>query len=145
MVLDIPVTRNVAVHGGRRSAQAQPFADNALWEMQFGVRGGGVAYELSGVGMHPNGRPGHDDFDRVLLPRFGSFADLSTGHPEYFAPRFARDVAPVRENYRWELTLASNLPAQAFESTGGLTCRRTSTGANGWCSTTRPATRRWTC
>jgi hypothetical protein len=83
--------------------------------MQFGVRGGGLSYELSGVGMHPNGRPGHDDFDRVLLPRFGSFADLSTGHPEYFAPRFARDVAPVRENYRWELTLASNLPAQAFE------------------------------
>jgi hypothetical protein len=145
MVLDIPVTRNVAVHGGRRSAQAQPFADNALWEMQFGVRGGGVAYELSGVGMHPNGRPGHDDFDRVLLPRFGSFADLSTGHPEYFAPRFARDVAPVRENYRWELTLASNLPAQAFEIDWRATCRRTSTGANGWCSTTRPATRRWTC
>jgi hypothetical protein len=83
--------------------------------MQFGLRGGEVAYELSGVGMHPNGRPGYDDFDRMLLPRFGSFADLSTVHPEYFAPRFARDVAPVRENYRWELTLASNLPAQAFE------------------------------
>ncbi len=115
MLLDIPVTRNVGVHGGRRSARAQPFAENALWEMQFGLRGGEVVYELSGVGMHPNGRPGHDDFDRVLLPRFGSFADLSTVHSEYFAPRFARDVAPVRENYRWELTLSSNLPAQAFE------------------------------
>ena len=115
LLLDIPVTRNVAVHGGRRSAEAQPFAENALWEMQFGLRGGEVSYELSGVGMHPNGRAGHDDFDRVLLPRFGSFADVSTPHPEFFAPRFARDVAPVREHYRWELTVTSNLPAQTFE------------------------------
>jgi hypothetical protein len=115
LVLDIPVTRNIGVNGGRRSSETSPFAESSRWEMQFGLRGGGVSYGLSGLGMNPNASTGKDDFDRVLLPRFGEFADISIRHPEYFAPLFTKDIAPVRDNYRWEVTVTSSLPAQEFE------------------------------
>jgi hypothetical protein len=61
-----------------------------------------------GIGMHPQAGPGKDRFDDVTVPRFIQYLESNFYHPEFFWPRFSRDVVPTTGEHEWNLTIESN-------------------------------------
>jgi hypothetical protein len=74
-----------------------------------------VINDLGGIGMHPEAKEGIDPFDAVALPRILNYADLSSAHPEFFQPRFMRDVIPAADQHSWKLAATSNADSRSAE------------------------------
>lgn len=78
------------------------------WFLPLTLRAGDVINDLGGIGMHRDANTGIDPFDAVALPRFFTYAELSSNHPEFFQPRFMRDVTPSAATNTWTLFATSN-------------------------------------
>ncbi|MEO9869100.1 T9SS type A sorting domain-containing protein [Ekhidna sp.] len=81
--------------------------DDFEWKLNFTLelkdkRQSGV------VGMHRSASLGKDGMDEITVPRFISFLEMSTHHPEYFAPKFSSDIVPTSDNHEWLFTLESD-------------------------------------
>ncbi len=65
------------------------------------------------LGMHRSASLSKDRMDEIAVPRFISFLEMTTHHPEYFAPRFSSDIVPISDSHEWTFTMESN-------ETGGI-------------------------
>jgi len=86
------------------------------WAMKVGLEANrepdgpkGLQYTLSGIGMHPKANKSADRFDDFTVPRFLDYLELNFLHPEFFMPKFTKDIVPTQEEYTWEFEVASNL------------------------------------
>ncbi len=78
------------------------------WLLTLTLEQGAIINPLPGIGMHPDASSGNDEFDEQTLPRFIDYIELNSYHPEYFLPRFMRDVVPTKTSYNWNYVLESN-------------------------------------
>ena len=67
--------------------------------------------------MHTDASIGKDYFDDVAMPRLPEYIDMNFDHPEYFIPRFNRDIVPVAETHSWDFTVdkVSNEPVTSLK------------------------------
>jgi len=112
--LSIPVTLDAAINGRYASSDnTSDTYDNALdedtWEVMFNLERGGHEFNLGGIGMHPDAQENKDMYDRIAIPRFLEFLDLSFNHPEFFSPWFRKDIVNTRNEYQWEFIVESNV------------------------------------
>ncbi|RMG60690.1 MAG: hypothetical protein D6722_20590, partial [Bacteroidetes bacterium] len=110
--LRIPVRKNPSVRRvageGVATVPIGPLASER-WQVPLVLRSGTLRYPFGGVGMHPDASESRDPHDAIALPRLPQYLDLNMAHPEYFAPRFSRDIVPPAGSYVWDLTVESNL------------------------------------
>ncbi|HEX8546625.1 MAG TPA: FlgD immunoglobulin-like domain containing protein, partial [Cytophagaceae bacterium] len=67
-------------------------------------------FETKGaVGMNAGADLSKDAYDGITLPRFMKYLEINFNHPEYFAPKFSRDIVPADKNHIWNFTVETNL------------------------------------
>ena len=86
-----------------RKAKLQAFA----WKLDFTLELN-EQRQSGSVGMHRSASLGKDALDEITVPRFISYLEMNTEHPEYFAPKFSSDIVPISESHEWLFTLESN-------------------------------------
>lgn len=113
MDIQIPVLKNKAANGGRLAAGTEGnFDEHALWQVNFSLQSKEMNYSLGGLGMHPEAHISKDRFDDITVPRFIKYLEMNFSHPEYFAPKFTKDIRPVEENQVWDFTVEANIHPQ---------------------------------
>jgi hypothetical protein len=108
--LTIPVTLRIP-EGGRLADSHDEKPLNLIeeaWQLNLQLRQGKRVNRLGGLGMHPNAKPGKDDFDDLNLPRFNDYLEVVFDHPEFFYSSFSRDIVPTAEQHTWKFTIESN-------------------------------------
>src|SRR5205085_8745954 len=102
VTLTIPadVTRFNGRRAARNSINSRDIAGDE-WFIPLTIDAGGKFNDLGGFGMHPDARAGMDRFDAIALPRFAHMPDLSSNHPEFFQPRFMKDVVSTADMQTW--------------------------------------------
>jgi hypothetical protein len=106
--LAFPVTlKNTA--GGRikQEEELSHDIDANAWLLPFQLIQGEVV-SRGGIGMHPQASLSKDRFDDVTTPRFIQYLESNFYHPEFFWPRFSRDVVPATGEYVWKVAIESN-------------------------------------
>ena len=83
--------------------------DTKGWNINFSLSSGNLNYNLGGLGMHSQAKESKDRFDRIALPRFLDYIDVNFEHPEYFSPKFTKDVVPLQESFIWDMIVVSSL------------------------------------
>jgi len=104
-----PVTlKNTA--GGRKGKtnEIEAALDATEWFVPLTLAHGAAANTGIGFGMHPQASESKDSFDEIAVPRFFNHLEMSTHHPEFFAPNFARDIVPSAAIHTWHFTVSSS-------------------------------------
>ncbi len=107
--LSIPVTPPVAPTA--RIAKTEKVfnpLDDPNWEVNFVLRNAEMEFIYGGLGMREDASMSKDRYDEVASPRFYVYMDMNFEHPEYFIPRFSKDVIPTQDNFKWEFVAESN-------------------------------------
>jgi hypothetical protein len=112
MVIQIPVLKNSQANSRISAEQDAGFNLSSLWEVNFSLQSKDMNYRLGGAGMNPDADFSKDRFDDIMVPRFVKYLELNFRHPEYFAPKFTKDIRPVEPNQTWDFTVESNITAQ---------------------------------
>jgi methionine-rich copper-binding protein CopC/photosystem II stability/assembly factor-like uncharacterized protein len=112
MVIQIPVLKNSQANSRISAEQDAGFNLSSLWEVSFSLQSKDMNYRLGGAGMNPDADFSKDRFDDIMVPRFVKYLELNFRHPEYFAPKFTKDIRPLEPNQTWDFTVESNLAAQ---------------------------------
>ncbi|MCS6967229.1 MAG: Ser-Thr-rich GPI-anchored membrane family protein [Cytophagales bacterium] len=112
MSIQIPVLKNRNINSGR-TEEPEPVAlrnpiNSPNWEVPLQVQNGELINQLAGFGMRTDASPNKDDYDEMTLPRFGDYLEVNFLHPEYFYPKFSKDVVPTASQYIWEFTIETN-------------------------------------
>ena len=68
----------------------------------------GEQSQISSVGMAEEALDGKDRLDEIVVPRFISYLEMTTHHPEFFAPHFTSDIVPISSGYEWTFELTSD-------------------------------------
>jgi trimeric autotransporter adhesin len=103
--LTIPVLLKNSAGGRKQSTELfEKNLDALNWHLPITLRQNQTENSLGAVGMHQEARAGKDQFDRVVLPAFLNYVQLTTQHPDAHVPYFIRDVVPPQETYVWNLT-----------------------------------------
>jgi hypothetical protein len=108
--LKIPTLKNRVLNPGRTEGnELRNPIDAADWEVRLeAVSSSGLALQEAGVGMRSTADPSKDEFDEMTLPRLFKYLEINFEHPEYFYPKFAKDVVPSAEKHTWEFSVESN-------------------------------------
>jgi hypothetical protein len=96
--------------GGRRKSEdliTNTRLDEPAWFIPITLRQG-LAESRMAVGMHPEASAGKDRFDQIAIPRFFSYLEMTTTHPEFFSPAFAYDVVPTEDQKTWDFIINSS-------------------------------------
>jgi hypothetical protein len=78
------------------------------WLLPMTIEAGGIRSSFA-AGMYSEAKSGKDAYDEIAVPRIFDYLEMSTFHPEFFAPRFATDVVPPSAEHTWEYTLTTNI------------------------------------
>jgi Fibronectin type III domain len=108
--ITFPFTSKTA-NAGRLSSKVASDIDEDSWVLPISLEAGGWTSE-SGIGMHPESKSSKDRFDEMAMPRFVQYLEMSTTHPEFFAPDFSTDVVPPTSNHQWEFRLNTNIKTE---------------------------------
>jgi ELWxxDGT repeat protein len=81
--------------------------DSEEWLVGLQLQKGEQVNQLGAFGMHQEAGVSKDAFDGLMVPRFMDYLEANFYHPEFFTPRFARDVVTTQNTYLWTLTLES--------------------------------------
>lgn len=108
-IVSFPLTAKTS-EAGRNDSGPVLNAPAGEWLLPMTIEAGGIRSSL-GAGMHTEAKPGKDAYDEIAVPRLFDYLEMSTFHPEFFAPRFATDVVPPSGEHTWEYTLATNIDA----------------------------------
>jgi photosystem II stability/assembly factor-like uncharacterized protein len=106
--LTIPVTLKGSAGGRIRQTMPTPNIAQDEWFVPFTLSQGKATNVDGGIGMISNARSGKDDLDDITLPRFIKYLEFNSYHPEFFAPRFSKDVVTPGEKNTWDITIESN-------------------------------------
>jgi photosystem II stability/assembly factor-like uncharacterized protein/phosphodiesterase/alkaline phosphatase D-like protein len=93
--------------GGRVNQEPRPDKSRGEWHLPMTIDAPGVNSEFS-VGMRHDARPGKDKYDEIALPKFMGYLQISTSHPDFFAPDFSGDIVPCAGSQTWEFTVSTN-------------------------------------
>lgn len=106
--LSLPVTlKNTAGRRASPDIQSSDLASNE-WMLPMTLHHGPAENSMIGVGMHPEALLGKDVFDDIEVPRFFRHLELNTRHPEFFEPKFSRDVVPTSQTQTWRFYFSSS-------------------------------------
>lgn len=106
--LSFPVTlKNTAGGRVKQEEELSINIDANAWLLPFQLVQGEVV-SRGGIGMHPQASVSKDRFDDVTTPRFIQYLESNFYHPEFFWPRFSRDVVPATGEHEWNLAIESN-------------------------------------
>lgn len=106
--LSISVALKSSAGGRKATHELSKSIDAETWFLPLVVKQGDVTSTEGGIGMHPMASISKDRWDEVSMPRFFDFLETNFYHPEFFWPRFSRDIVPTAEEYEWKLTVESN-------------------------------------
>ncbi len=81
--------------------------ENFAWKLDMKLTLG-VQTQVSSVGMSEEALDGKDRLDEIAVPRFISYLEMTTHHPEFFAPHFTSDIVPLANGYEWTFEMASD-------------------------------------
>ncbi len=95
-----PLSANAS---GRTSSVDQDFE----WKLDLHLQLNDIK-QTSAIGMHQLAKKSKDRMDEIIIPRFITYLEMTTEHPEYFAPRFSTDIVPPSGNHEWTFTLESS-------------------------------------
>jgi hypothetical protein len=112
MVIQIPVLKNKNANARIAAEGEDNFNLSSLWEVNFSLQSKEMNYRLGGAGMNPDAHMSKDRFDDITVPRFVKYLEMNYRHPEYFAPKFTKDIRPVDDSQTWDFTVESNLAPQ---------------------------------
>ncbi|HTH55204.1 MAG TPA: fibronectin type III domain-containing protein [Cyclobacteriaceae bacterium] len=105
--LKIPLTSKI-IPGGRMTKKGDDkFVEQGAWVMPITVEQNGIQNSLGALGMHPKAKAGKDEFDDLTVPRFLNYLEWNSYHPEYFTPKFTRDIVPTQDSFTWTFSLNS--------------------------------------
>lgn len=115
--IEILVRKNPAIQrfapvGGGLSLE-NPI-DDAEWEVKIRLESGGLVNPFGAIGMRPDADSSRDRYDRISLPRLHQYLDMHVAHPEFFSPRFMKDIIPTAKQAVWEFRVESNLGEEAI-------------------------------
>lgn len=105
--LTIPVTARKKSGARKSSDVVTQNIDNEEWLLPLNLELNGLTSE-SGIGMHPAAMPSKDKHDEIAMPRFTSYLEMTTSHPEFFAPNFSVDRMHSADTHEWIFTLSSS-------------------------------------
>jgi hypothetical protein len=105
--LSVPIVlRNTA--GGRvGGSNLAADLDQEDWFFPLRVVQGDAVTE-GGIGMRADANLSKDRWDDLATPRFVQFLELNFYHPEFFWPRFNKDIVPTGTNHEWPVTIETN-------------------------------------
>jgi len=110
--IEIPLTAKTSSNG-RYAQEADTKELNPLhseaWEVPLRLESDALSHHLSAIGMHPEAAKSADRLDDFTLPRFLKYLELNFHHPEFFMPKFTKDIVPTQDAYTWEFEVVSNL------------------------------------
>lgn len=86
--------------------------DAESWQLPLSLQIGSIR-TVSSIGMHTEASASKDRFDEIAVPRFLDFVEMTTYHPEFFAPHFSTDVIPTTDSHHWSFEIESNLEGDA--------------------------------
>jgi hypothetical protein len=107
--INIPVTA-AQTSGGRVGDNEIKNLDisQSSWIVPITIKHGEAFNDLGAIGMHEKASLGNDEFDEQSLPRFINYLEMNSYHPEYFLPKFMRDIVPTARAYNWSVDVESN-------------------------------------
>lgn len=107
--LKIPVTVKRS-SSGRNSDTDITNTDisQSAWITPLTIEQGGAINDLGAIGMHERASVTSDEFDEQSLPRFINYLELNSYHPEYFIPRFMRDIVTTAPSFNWSYVVESD-------------------------------------
>jgi len=108
VTISIPVTPPPGSPRLAKVTRLENPLDDPNWEVNFLLSNEEQEFIYGGFGMREDASPGKDLYDEVANPRFIVYSDVNFEHPEYFIPRFNKDVVPTMEQYQWAFTVESN-------------------------------------
>ncbi|MFZ2906341.1 MAG: fibronectin type III domain-containing protein [Cyclobacteriaceae bacterium] len=110
VTLNIPVTlKNSFSSGGRKAKDVlSKNIDGEEWLLPITLVQGDIKNSQGGIGMHQQASTSKDKWDDVTMPRFIEYLETNFYHPEFFWPKFSRDVVPTTEEHEWSLSIESN-------------------------------------
>ncbi|MFN8340232.1 MAG: fibronectin type III domain-containing protein [Cyclobacteriaceae bacterium] len=97
-------------NAGGRLVTHTPSLSDGEWMLPVTVLTGDV-HTVFTTGMRTDASHGKDPYDEIALPRFLQYVEVSTQHPEFFAPSFAGDIVPVAQSHTWTFYAESNVEA----------------------------------
>ena len=78
------------------------------WIVPLVIQQGEIRNDMGAIGMQISASISNDEFDEQSPPRFINYLELNSYHPEYFLPRFMRDIVPPAMHYNWSYLVESN-------------------------------------
>ena len=84
--------------------------DNPNWQVTYELTNDDLIFRFGGFGMHQEATEGKDRYDDIAMPRLPNYVDINFIHPEYFIPKFNKDVVPTAEAKTWFFTVDKNSP-----------------------------------
>jgi phosphodiesterase/alkaline phosphatase D-like protein len=105
LTLPADVERFNGRKGSRNAINSRDIAEDQ-WFIPLTLEVGGKINDLGGFGMHPDSRTSIDRFDAIALPRLSHIPELSSNHPEFFQPRFMKDVVPTADMQTWKFDIS---------------------------------------
>jgi hypothetical protein len=109
--VELTIPPSVKHYDGSRALTSSKIGSDlsgSEWFVPITFQVGNTVNSLSGFGMRSDANPGIDKYDAIALPRFFTYVELSSNHPEFFEPYFMRDIVPSTSNYDWTFTASSN-------------------------------------
>ena len=78
------------------------------WALDFAMEQGGIINNIGGIGMHVDAKDTKDRFDDLNPPRFASYLELNSPHPEHTLGYFSRDIVKTTDQYKWQINVNSS-------------------------------------
>ncbi|MEM6844449.1 MAG: FG-GAP-like repeat-containing protein [Bacteroidota bacterium] len=108
VTLEIPAP--IAARMNSRAGK-DPFTrdlSSGAWFVPLTLKSNNQAYELGGVGMHPDAQVAGDRFDAFTPPRFIEYLDMSFPARGNLNIPFTKDVVPTQNSYVWDFEVAAS-------------------------------------
>jgi hypothetical protein len=105
--LNFPV--NLSKQSGGRIATQIEFSGTGLndWFLPIQLKQNGMLNTMSGIGMHGAASDGKDIYDRITLPHFFDYVELSSSIDSY-SYKLARNIFKTKNREIWNLKIESN-------------------------------------
>ena len=88
-----------------RIAAFEKKVDELNWEVPFLLQSEEQTCRLAGIGMDEHAKASRDDLDDLTPPRFLDYLEINFNHPEYYYPKFTKDMVRSDAEHVWEFTV----------------------------------------
>jgi hypothetical protein len=111
-IVSFPLAAKTDVAGRTFNTRVTAALEDDNWHFPMTLQVGSVRTE-SAIGMMTDADASKDRYDEMVLPRFLDFVEMTTHHPEFFAPYFSTDVVPSKDEFQWAFQVETNVKGDA--------------------------------